>query len=400
MTSASGQLMRLSVIGALGLATGAMFFVSMRGNYLFGYGIGQTPEKRELFAWANVAADVWKAFGLIVLTALWRNRHKRMALIGGIAWFVCLLSGINSAIGVYVQDRSAVTGSRQAEHATYKSAEKELAEVEAKLQGLRPHRSTGQVDAAIVAILKTPVVIDERVRGTVADRSANCTKIDSRTAEACGKVAVLGEELAAAKEAKALEVRLTRLRQQVSDLRERGVSVAPDPVGEFYAWATRGLVSVRDVGFGFPLFFALLIEVVSAFGPITIARYAELTRPAVAEPDNPSLPVPAVAGHGRLRPAAALSLHLDEGRVVAWMAERATPSPDAGAVTIEELHDDFQVWCVTYALRGLRVSDFAEEFDRVREMPELAGKIRKFGNRYYGMTLVEHASSVPRLKRG
>ena len=70
MTSASGQLLRVSVIAALGVATGAMFFVSMRGNYLFGYGIGQTPEKRELFGWANVAADIWKAFGLIVLTVL------------------------------------------------------------------------------------------------------------------------------------------------------------------------------------------------------------------------------------------------------------------------------------------------------------------------------------------
>ena len=35
--------------------------------------------------------------------------------------------------------------------------------------------------------------------------------------------------------------------------------------------------SVRDVGFGFPLFFALMIEIVTAFGPITLVRFAELT---------------------------------------------------------------------------------------------------------------------------
>ena len=45
------------------------------------------------------------------------------------------------------------------------------------------------------------------------------------------------------------------------------------------------------------------------------------------------------------------------------------------------------------------MSDFGEEFDRVRDLPELTGKIRKFGNRYYGIALVEHASSVARLKR-
>ena len=54
------------------LATGAMFLISMRGNYLYGYGIGQSEEKRLLFAWANVAADVWKAFGLVAITLLWR----------------------------------------------------------------------------------------------------------------------------------------------------------------------------------------------------------------------------------------------------------------------------------------------------------------------------------------
>ena len=335
-------MMRLSVIAALGLATAAMFLVSMRGNYLFGYEIGQTPEKRQLFAWANVAADIWKAFGLIALTVLWRNRHKRMALIGGVAWFVCLLSGVNSAIGVYVQDRMGVTGTREAKHATYKDAEKELGELEQKLKALTAHRSAGQVEAAIAAVLNTPVVIDDRVRGTVGQRSGDCTKIDTRTAEACTKFAALGEELAAAKERKLLEPRIAALRRQIAEMREGGASGAPDPVGEFYAWATRGLLSVRDVGFGFPLFFALLIEVVSAFGPITIARYAELTRPGGTAPDNVGLLVPAMAGHGRLQPGGALSLAHDEGGVVAWMAERATPSPDAAAVTIQELHDDYE----------------------------------------------------------
>ena len=99
-----------------------------------------------------------------------------------------------------------------------------------------------------------------------------------------------------------LEPRIAALRLQIAEMREGGATGAADPVGEFYAWATRGLLSVRDVGFGFPLFFALLIEVVSAFGPITIARYAELTRPGWTAPDNVQ---PAGACHGRPRPAPA-----------------------------------------------------------------------------------------------
>lgn len=75
----SGQITRWLVLAALSLATAVMFAVSRRGNYLFGYSIGQSDEKRWLFGWANVAADVWKAFGLIAVTMLWRTKHRRCA---------------------------------------------------------------------------------------------------------------------------------------------------------------------------------------------------------------------------------------------------------------------------------------------------------------------------------
>jgi len=45
-----------------------------------------------------------------------------------------------------------------------------------------------------------------------------------------------------------------------------------------WAWVTRGFISVQSVGFGLPLFFALMIEMVSAFGPLGIVSYAEATR--------------------------------------------------------------------------------------------------------------------------
>src|SRR5215472_11542501 len=129
MISAGDRLVRFVVIGALIFATAVMFVVSSRGNYLYGYGLGQSPEKRELFAWANVAADVWKAFGLVAVSALWRDKRRRAASIASIAWFACLVFGINSALGVYVQDRVGLVGSREATHATYRGAEAELAVV-------------------------------------------------------------------------------------------------------------------------------------------------------------------------------------------------------------------------------------------------------------------------------
>src|SRR6266487_4597862 len=111
IASEPSQVMRWMVLVALSAATALMYLISLRGNYLYGYGLGQTPEKRELFAWANVAADIWKGFVLV----LWSG-HKRMALLALIAWVVCLATGVNSAIGIYVQDRATLTGTREATH--------------------------------------------------------------------------------------------------------------------------------------------------------------------------------------------------------------------------------------------------------------------------------------------
>ena len=64
-TNETSRLVRWIVIIVLGAATAAMAAVSLRANYLFGYGFGQTPEKAHVFGWANVAADLWKVGGLI-----------------------------------------------------------------------------------------------------------------------------------------------------------------------------------------------------------------------------------------------------------------------------------------------------------------------------------------------
>ncbi len=283
MTNETSRFVRWLVIIILTAATVGMFLISMRANYLYGRGIGQTPETKEAIAWANVGADLWKGFGLIVVAALWRGGRRRAALATSLTWLVCLFFSVTSAIGIYVQERTTLTGSREAKHASYEDAKKELTDIEAKLKGLGQHRSSAQVEAAIAAVLARPVMVGERVRGTVNSLSANCTKNDARTAAACGEIAELREELAAAKEAAKLDARAISLRQQVSELRERGGTLPPDPVGQFWAWFTRGFVTVADVGFGLPLFFALMIELVSAFGPLGIVAYAESTRQTAAE---------------------------------------------------------------------------------------------------------------------
>jgi hypothetical protein len=277
-TNDSSRMVRWLVIIVLGAATAGMIAVSLRANYLFGYGFGQTPEKAQVFGWANVAADLWKVAGLIVITSLWRAGQGRYALSLMPIWLLCLVWGLASAVGVYAQDRTALIGGREAVAATYKDAETELEDIDAKLRGLKTQRSVAQVGAAIAAVLARPVMSGERVRGTVRKLSANCTREYRLTAVACLEIADLREERAAAEERSRLETRKATLLTHITKLRERGGSLPADPVAELFAWLSGGQLKVRDIAFGFPLVFAFLIEIVSAFGPAGIVAYARDAR--------------------------------------------------------------------------------------------------------------------------
>ena len=137
MTNDTSRFVRWLVIIILTAATVGMFLISMRANYLYGRGIGQTPETKEAIAWANVGADLWKGFGLIVVAALWRGGRRRAALATSLTWVVCLFFSVTSAIGIYVQERTTLTGSREAKHASYEDAKKELAGYRSETQGPR-----------------------------------------------------------------------------------------------------------------------------------------------------------------------------------------------------------------------------------------------------------------------
>ena len=381
---------RWVVMLVLTLATATMFAVSMRANYLYGYSIGQSPETRFAIAWANVGADLWKGFGLIAVVALWRARSRRAAIAVWLTWLVCLSFSVSSAIGIYVQERTALTSGREAKHASYEDARKELGEVEEKIRRLGRHRPAAQLEAAIAGILARAVTSGDRLRGTVSALSANCSKNDTRTAGDCVEVAGLRGELAVAIEAARLDNRLVALRQEIASLRDRGGSAAPDPVAEFWAWITRGLLSVRDVAFGLPLFFAFMIEMVSAFGPVGIVAYAEATRRSRTRTDT-ARPVAADPVMARnVSPRRDIDTWAEVGHVVRYLADRTEPRTGGGALGADELYADYRRWCASKTAEALTLDLFVREFDRLREAPQLVGKIMKFGARYFGIALVEN----------
>ena len=79
-THESSRIVRWLVIIVLGAATGAMVAVSLRANLSLRLRLRTNAREGHVFGWANVAADIWKAAGLIVITSLWRAKQKRFAL--------------------------------------------------------------------------------------------------------------------------------------------------------------------------------------------------------------------------------------------------------------------------------------------------------------------------------
>jgi len=79
----------------------------------------------------------------------------------------------------------------------------------------------------------------------------------------------------------------------------------------------------------------------------------------------------------------------EAGRVLDWMRDRTIPTENGTPTTLEVLQADYEVWCTGRELKAETVEAFAETFDHMREIPEVAGNIKKLGNRYYGIKLVD-----------
>ena len=388
MIGVDSPVLRKLTIATLGVATLSMLALSMLTNATFGYRFGTTPLTSAVFAGANVIADLWKSLGLIVVVSLFRHRQRGIATILSTLWFVALAFGVASSMGVYVQDRTALIGGREGRSAQLRAVEQELAEVETRLVTLATTGNVAQIEADVEALLAKPVTVGDRVRGTIGSLSGRCSKIDVRTIAQCHQVAALKSQLAVAVERKERDGRAKELRSRIASLRDTGAGEAADPVAEMFAWLSRGLLSVRDVGFGFPVAFGLLIEMVSAFGPIGVATYASATRSigssvVVASPASLTRPdvAPLLAGRSA-------------GSVIDFMSEQTEPASESVAIGGHQLHEAYVRWSGDKGQTALRVEDFITEFDRLRDLPELRGEIRKFGSRYFGISL-----AMPQRKR-
>ena len=372
--SRTAKSLALVMLVLLSLAIAVSVGITMRLNYLFVISMVADEEKKVLVGWGTVIADLWKACGLIFVPILWRWRQYGRAIGAAFVWALCFVWAVASLLGSVAQERMTTTGGRDTIHMSYTDVEKELAEVGAQRRLLRSARSSTEVEALIAAGLSRTITIGARVR-TVDDVSKNCTKPDRTTADACNDIAHLRAELAAAVEAARLDVRVAQLRKRGADLREKGATLSSDVQSEMIERFTRGLLSVKDAAFGLPLLVTAVFEAIGALCPAILFAVAE--------------GILGASGRVQTRPDATPAAHeVVRGLVVDFLDDCTEPSDAGRAIAMADFYAAYASWCQQKGRVALSIPDFAADLDRERGRPEMRNRVRKFGDRYYGIGLV------------
>jgi hypothetical protein len=139
---------------------------------------------------------------------------------------------------------------------------------------------------------------------------------------------------------------------------------------------TRGLLSVKDAAFGLPLLVTAVFEAIGALCPAILFAVAEGTLGASGRVQTRTDATPA-APHEVVR-----------GLVVDFLDDCTEPSDAGRAIAIADFYAAYASWCQQKGRGAVSMPDFAADLDRERGRPELRNRVRKFGDRYYGIGLV------------
>ena len=369
-------------------------------NFLAGHELGRSPEEAYVFATLGLGADGWKALGPVFIVALLRSHRRVIATLAVVVWIACFVVAVSGALGLAAKNRTAMTDARASTRSSFDVITRDLRELEIKRNRLGAQRTQGEIEARIATSLARPVVIGEHVRGTVSSISAACTKMDLRTATACAEISALREEVAAAKAAQELQVRIASLHEQAEQLRRDGGTGTADPQSHVIARLSRGLLAAHDVGLALMLAMVAMIELVSAFTPVVLTEYERSARASsvharavAADYDQP------MSASDDLSSALVEPVLLRQiGGIFDYMAERVRPSPSS-SIRRHELHADYVRWCEVGTRTALSDKEFFDEFESICA-EELRGSIHPVGNRYVGLMLTNEMKMLPAQRMG
>ena len=369
-------------------------------NFLAGHELGRSHQEAYVFAALGVGADGWKALGPVFIVALLRSHRRAIATIAAVVWIACFVVAVSGALGLAAKNRTAMSDARVSTRSSFDAITRDLRALEIRQNQLGAHRTQGEIDAHIATVLARPIVIGEYVRGTVSSLSTACTKTDLRTAVACAEISALREEVAAARAAHELQVRIASLREQAEQLRRDGGTGASDPQSHVIARLSRGILAAQDVGLALMLAMVAMIELVSAFTPVVLTEYGRSARAtsvrelAVAtDRDQPTL-VATDLPSALMEPVLLRQI----GGIFDYMAERVRPSPSS-SIRRRDLHADYVRWCEVGKRVALSDKEFFDDFERICA-EELRGSIHPGGNRYVGLVLTDDMKELPAKRMG
>jgi hypothetical protein len=362
--SDNGPLQRglLWAVGYLALAVSVVLAVR------FAYASADTQVDASIRAAAAGVAAVVGCHGPAWIWRSLRVREWGAAFLAAFGFALCLAVSLAGGIGTIAAgaDKSQATRARASE--SYADTRSELEALRGARTSLPAHRPVGTIESDMTAAR-----VDRR--WTTSSMCADATAIASRAF--CADYARLQGELAAAQTAAELDLKIQALTLKLETVPAvRAVNPQAEVIARLFHF------SREDAEAWYALLFALAVEA-AAMSVLLIAEATTHQRQMPAEDQtirHNELPAPDV---GRISPASAAAV----GAVEDWMRKRAIPCDTAIATALEMLHADYDAWCLGEGLQALSVDAFADEFDRLREVPEIAGNVHKVGNRYYGIKL-------------
>jgi hypothetical protein len=384
----------LWVVGYLALAVSVV--LAMR----FAYASADTLADASIRA---AAAGVAAVVGCHGPAWIWRSAKVRewgATVLATLGFALCLAVTLAGGIGTIAAGSDKTQAARARASASYADIRNEFETVRSARNALPAHRPAGTIESEMTAAR-----VDRR--WTTSSACTDATATASRTF--CADYARLQGELAAAKTAAELGQKI----QQLTEKLEAAPAVrAVNPQAEVIARLLH--LAREDAEAWYALLFALSVEA-AAMSVLLIAEATTQQRfPPTAQQGFPAedrtirqnvLPAEDRTVQQNVLPATVSQKTRGRpppvGRVEVWMNECATPTEVPTETTLEVLHSDYDRWCLSEGLEASSIEEFAEELDRLREVPERAGNIQKVGNRYRGIKLADtKVAKLPVPRRG
>lgn len=347
----------LSILGVL--AAAVLLFVSAAMNWRFGFSLGKTELDSQIYGAASAAADGMKA--LLPFFILWALRQKSYGqmLAGSLLWTVCAAYSLTSSLGFAALNRAEVVGTRTVQATIYQDLRGELKREQAKLDWVPQHRSIGEVEADLTAVLIKPVVIRKRTKGTLSQVTKNCAAPDWRTQKRCDKVLNLRKDLAVSRQAKKLEDRITDLKNKVAvfsaTASSGAVSGKSDPQADLLSKLSG--FNTDDVQIALVILVAMLVELGSGLG--LFVAFAHMTIPGsraaeIIEPKSLKVVNPRPKRH-LLGSKSNIERYFRSN--VVWL--------EGASVTETDMHNDYRNWCEKTGREALSRFAFGNEVKKL-----------------------------------